>query len=619
MIRKAQREYLELPDPPHALVCIASPGTGKTTIGVETAEHAASQGWRVLYCGPRHDFFLDVLRLAGHPEWWYEWRGRELGDDERGIPATCRHAPSVNAWIAKGYRGIEFCAGVCGWDYVNKACPYYAQKNRREPIIFGQHQHVWGGHPLKFRLLIGDESPFAVFCHEWVIPARYVMPEGLDPTEPIAEILHELQGLAESASRLEGPALLAALGGATRVREAVEELALPASALALAPVVHTPADAERAPYFHLPKLATLLAREAAAAERGREYPHRVVVHDGKLLLLLRRRVAEQLPRRVIWLDATGDRHLYEAILQTPVEMVEPRVRMRGRILQVHDRANGKGALLDGEGNLKGAVNDLKRQVKRIAERYQSIGVITHMAIEDQFAEYPDRGHFYAERGTNRFERVEALVVAGIPQPPLFQIDKAARMLFWERMEPFASTRADDGTPTLPWSSIDKPFAYVGDDGLGRAYPASGFWGDPDLQSVLWQFREAELIQAAHRARPNLRDVDVWLLENLPVDELPPAKLLPARELFGAPRGVDIYRWPDVLALAELHREAGLPLSAADIAEQLCVGVRVARDYLRKLFESQAGVWELDKLVPVGHGGKPTRVLRPRRGNYGPAS
>jgi tetratricopeptide (TPR) repeat protein len=131
------------------------------------------------------------------------------------------------------------------------------------------------------------------------------MPEGLDPTEPIAEVLHELRGLAESGSRLEGPALLAALGGASRLREALEELTLPASVLALAPVVHTPADAEKAPYFHLPKLAVLLAREAAAAEQGREYPHRVVVNDGKLLLLLRRRVAQQLPRHAIWLDATA--------------------------------------------------------------------------------------------------------------------------------------------------------------------------------------------------------------------------------------------------------------------------------------------------------------------------
>ena len=69
MIRTSLADYTALPTPTHALLVLAAPGTGKTTRAVESAETAASQGKRVLYAGPRHDFFADVRQLASHPEW----------------------------------------------------------------------------------------------------------------------------------------------------------------------------------------------------------------------------------------------------------------------------------------------------------------------------------------------------------------------------------------------------------------------------------------------------------------------------------------------------------------------------------------------------------------------
>jgi hypothetical protein len=609
MIAEAQRDYLHLDSPTHALLTLASPGVGKTHAAVKTAEDAAAEGKRVLYCGPRHDFFGDVLKEAERPDWWYEWQPRRVGDEAKGIEETCRYTPAISSWMNKGYGGIDFCRSVCGWDFVNGGCPYHAQKAVRAPIIFGQHQHVWGGHPLKFDVLIGDESPFAAFCHEWVIPARSIYPEGMDPQEPIAEVLYGLQGLAQSGAKLEGPQLLSALGGAAHVREACDELRIPLDAAASAPSIHSADEALGAPYFHLFRTAALLQREATAAEAGRDYPHRIVVANGNLLLLLRRRVNKDMPWHVLWLDATADPHIYEAILGRPIELVAPSVEMRGRIFQVYDRANGKGALLDGKGGEKTALKDLKRQVAKVAEKYQRVGVITHMALEPGFRQdYRDTGHFYAERGTNRFGECDALVVAGLPQPPLFQIDKIARMLFWGRMEPFANA---DGS--LPWSVIDKPFACTADDGQGRAYPASGLWSDPDLKAVLFQFREAELIQAAHRGRPMIRpDVDVWLIENLPVDELPPTQLLSAREVFGAPLGVDIYRWPDVLALADLYWEEGRALTPKDLEEHLGIRRNTAVEYWRILKSDQSDRWTEEKaLRPSGSPGRPRLTLVPR--------
>ena len=51
----------------------------------------------------------------------------------------------------------------------------------------------------------------------------------------------------------------------------------------------------------------------------------------------------------------------------------------------------------------------------------------------------------------------------------------------------------------------------------REYPAGGFWADDDLQALVWQLREAEILQAVHRARPVHRPVPIFLLCNLPLD------------------------------------------------------------------------------------------------------
>jgi hypothetical protein len=594
--------YQKMSNPTFTLLIKASPGTGKTTLGVAAAEMAAVRGGRVLYAGPRHDFFGDVRLLAQHPDWWHEWLPRQVGDEDKGIVETCPYAPSINAWMAKGYPGMTFCSGLCGWDVVNKACVYHRQARTKAPIIFGQHQHVWGGHPLEFKLIVGDESPLGAFCHEWRIPAKHIVPDGMDITQPITEVLHDLADLAERGYSLEGVALMNALGGAARVKAATDTSEIPADALASVPAVHTIRDAEAAPYFHLPQLIPLLRREAVAAESGMDYPPRIIIHNNALLLLLRRRVNEQAPAHMIWLDATANERLYEAILRRPVRLVEPKVRMKGRIYQVYDRANGIGALVDKDKKVKATVKDLKKQASQIARLYERTGLITHMAIIAEFTDFADRGHFYAERGTNRFGDVDALIVAGVPQLPLFNIDKYARMIFHERMRPFASDE---------WSVVDKPYNYMAEDGTGRAYPASGFWGDPDLQAVLWQFREAELIQAAHRARPNLRETDVWLLENLPVDDLPPTRLMAIRDLFDAPVGVNPYEWPNVVALAAMHEEEGIPLTAEDIAEGIGVTIQTARRYLKRVLHAQPERWTIDKLVPTGHGGAPRKALRPR--------
>lgn len=589
-------DYAQLVRPDHMLLVKAVPGVGKTTAAVRLAEELAAQGRRVFYAAPRHDFIHDLRAIAQEPTMIYEWLPRQAGTEHKA--ETCRHTEPINRWMHRGYDGIDFCSRVCGWDYLNHACPYHAQKQRREPVVMGQHQHVTAGHPLEFNFVIGDESPLASFQHQWLIPSRWIMPPNMDWAEPLTELLLEIRRLADDDTRIEGPALLRSLGGAERILEACRMFTLPANAEAYLPALHNAGDAERAPYFHLPKLIPLLTREAEAALRGQDYPHRIVIDNGHLMLLLRREVNEQLPAHVVWLDATGNEHLYRAAFRRPVKVVNPPVRLRGKIIQITDRANGKSSLTQ-DGASTDKAEQLTAQVKHIIHSHglRKPGIVSFqefVSLKD--FEQLQALHFYAARGTNVQQDVDGHIVAGTPQPSLLEMDKLARMLFFERMAPFDRR----------WSVRDLPYRYVDADGKGRAYAASGFWHDEDLQAILWQYREAELIQSVHRSRLATRDVTVWLLSNLPVWELPPSELVQIRDLFNAPPGVDTFRWPDVLRVAHEFCDKQGYVTSADLATALGLDNRTARKYVEQL-TAQCG-WD-NAAVRVGRGRPPKAAQR----------
>jgi len=53
-----------------------------------------------------------------------------------------------------------------------------------------------------------------------------------------------------------------------------------------------------------------------------------------------------------------------------------------------------------------------------------------------------------------------------------------------------------------------------------------------LSAVLEQYRDAEILQSIHRARPLRNKVDVWLLTNVPIAGLP-VQLTSLHALYGA--------------------------------------------------------------------------------------
>lgn len=598
-MNKVVRDYMATPDPDYMLLIPAPPGAGKTWTGVHLAHWVFEKMHRrVLYAGPRHEFFQDVINISPEPERWTEWLPRQQAKDDYGEGETCKHTPAINAWMQRGYKAMDFCERICRWDYIKNDCPYHAQGRKAQPLIFGQHAHVVLGHTLahEFGVVVGDEIPLSSFVWEWDIPTRHIRASDLEYTEPLSEIVRTLQRLAENGSQLHGMDLINVLGGAESVLKSCELANLPFNAIAEAPSIYRPEDAHDKPYFYLPALVFLLQREAEAVRRGIEdYPTRIWLRPSGLTLLLRRYVNERMPKHMIWFDATGTSGIYEAMFKRKVRLFDATPQIKGRIYQVTDRANGKSTLKDKEGNESRRAQEVKAQVDRICEIENATNpaVITYMELTGKL----DRptGHFYGNRGTNQFEKCDVLVVAGTPLPPLYQIEKIAKSLWIERMAPFDSR----------FRAIDRRYNYIDENGDGWAYPTPVF-ADHELNEILWQYREAEIIQSAHRARILTQNKPVYLLTNVPIDELPPTKLLTIRELMGAPEGVNAFKWEQILnQLEQLDREREGGISLKDIQEIADVHENTARKYRDLLMEKYG--WKLTKREPTGRGQPPSVV------------
>lgn len=601
----ALREYMQTPNPAHMLLIPAPPGSGKTWAGVEFAHWVYKTTLhRLLYAGPRRDFFPDVLTTSVRQQQdsaqWYEWLARRT-DAEDKTRHTCEYGEGISEWMALGYEAMDFCAGVCGWAWVNDGCRYHAQKNTPEPLIYGHHQHVTLGHPLakEFACVVGDELPLTAFVHEWTIPARRVQVRGVAYDTDLAALLHSLSRLCDmKPALLHGAALIEALGGAERLLSIVDDnlLALFSVATILPPTIPTGGDISNVSANYLPTMLPILRREAEAARSGEEYPSRLLVDARGLTILTRRNVSEQMPAHIIWFDATGTAPLYEAMFNRRVETLTAQPKPVGRIHQVVDRANGKGSLLvqrdeSGAQSETARAAQLRTQIDAICTQYQRPGVITHLALRDSIQR--ETRHFYGNRGTNEFEECDCLVVAGTPQPPLAQIEKAARCLWPFRMTPFVVTTV----------TVERAYSHVGDDGAGFTYPVAQFL-DADLNVLLEQYREMEIVQAAHRSRLLFRDTDVFLLTNIPIPQLPIARLLTIKELLSAPDATDAFLWQRVQEFVNRQDV----VTAGDLVAEFGIHADTAKRYLA-LFVAQGWQWIEGIRRPGSRGPAPKTIGR----------
>lgn len=596
-LQRAMRDYLRNPDPDHMLLLKPPPGTGKTYAGVEFARWAHEfTGQRVLYSGPRHAFYEDILvesAKQGQPDGiWYEWLPRQDKPDDIDRH-TCHLAPQIAEWQNRGYDSLTFCSRICGWDFVNKGCPYHAQKRRPEPLIYGQHMHVTLGHPLasQFGVVIGDEDPSQAFLRTWKIPTEFIIPDGLDQNSLLFSVLRDIMILSRTGMLLFGAVLYNQLGP-ERVIEACNEFKISEQAKILAPELNTANDVDKAPFAHLAETVRIMYVEAMGVAARAQITSRFFVTPQGISLDLRGHFVDTLPKHVIWFDGTGSVEKYEALFERKVEAIAVQLPMQGQIFQVTDSSWPKTSMLSGDGAPTAAAHEVLRMIERlIAQRgydRNRVAVITFMSLEEFFRERGFRtAHYFGQRGTNHFVDVQALFVVGTPMPPLGNIEQIARKI-WDRQY-----RAFNQV----WTTVPVAYNYVTPSMQGVAVQISQF-ADERLNIVLRDVRESEIVQAAHRARPIFRRTDVWIFSNIPLADLPPTKLVTVQAICDAPDGVSPKAWLDFIeAVEEVAEESGSgQITALSLLDRAGIPERrTLYRYMDLLAERHPDLWQV---VPV---------------------
>jgi hypothetical protein len=270
---------------------------------------------------------------------------------------------------------------------------------------------------------------------------------------------------------------------------------------------------------------------------------------------------------------------------------------------------GRGRVLSAQGG------QLLEQCKVIAEDYTGrVGIVTFKdAVKEFEAEFGAGNvvHFGALRGTNLLQDVQCLIVAGVFCPPLTAIQDDAAMLYPDRMEPFHQID-EDGKRREPWRPALVQYRLA--DGTNYHRQHSGFWDDPELSAILEQVRRSELIQAIHRARPNVRECDVWVLTSVPTDEvldaiyqdLSDSPLAPVKVRGGG--GISWKHWIKVKSWLEGMWELGAWIDAEGLAQVagVQVGTVQSQQWLHAIAQHDPDRWLLESREQEGRG-------RPRLG------
>ena len=624
-INKARINYQEDRDkrPPVLLVKVP-PGVGKSHMATEMVQDMAMDGARVLYTAGRHRSFLDIMTFPHfNPELWYEWLPihQSSGPDDP-LQTTCRYTEAMLQWLARGYPSMTLCHQLCTYDRWVTECPYRQQAFVKKSLIFAMHQHlVYGLSVSGFHMAVVDEMPLQAFIRERRIPAPNIH---VPASGPLNELLGHLASLTLGKKPLRGPELLAEIGPV--LGDAFAQIEIDDNALPVIPHVYTPEDVAATPYFYIFDMLRLLSPEYDAWRNGwTDWVSRVAVSREGLMLYDRANTWKELPGKVMALDATGQVEIYRRIFGREVEELAPEVERMGKIYQIVGRLYGVSDVVEREAGEEPRLSKTGREMlevsKHLARRYAGrVGVVTFKSAVKEFAAVFGDGnvyHFGALRGTNALQDVDCLIVAGGYAPPGADVLNTAAALNQDRIKPFVA-QAEDGTLKAPWRAQWREYrlseSCIRPNGTPRGNTAwrqvTGYWDDPDLTEILDQSRKAEIVQAIHRARPNLRKCDVWLLTSIPTDEVldgiwedPPI----------GPEGMSWKMWLKLEPWLEEQHAAGSIITNAIIAEAMGVTLNwVTREkWLEAIVEYLPAQWDMAAVPSGASGGRPSKSLEAR--------
>lgn len=627
-LRETLHRYMLGKDSPdYALLVKGSAGLGKTHQGVNVAQEAAAMGLRVLWASARHDSFMDLRGVDGFDgSLWYNWLPIHKDTTEEGtdpIGTTCRYAPEQHTWSARGYRTFDLCNQLCIADGHIADCRYRCQRNQKQPIVFARHNHLYTGLSVaNFDIVIVDEWPAQAFINKSLIPTQHIMVPKAEGA--VHHFMAMLESIAESKPErpIKGKELFDIIGPyLERVYAELNIHGKDAPLLSIVPKIMHPGEVAHIPYFYIFDFLILAMQEFRAWQAGwDDWATRIHVWGDGLHMLSGHQPWDELPSRLIAFDATGTAEFYEPLFKRKFETYKQSIETVGTIKQVTGRQNGIGALIEipdkykasGELAEQGILTDTGREeiekAAWIAGQYEpgTVAIITHKSMKSHAAEIVGWDfvmHFRGNRGSNDFEKVQSLIILGNPEVPPSAITDMASVLYPARIEKWG---VDSAAYEMTQFDITRAFY----DEIGGLIPFRRVfqYQDEKLKIIHEQFREMELHQTLHRARPNVSECDIWILNSTPCGEA----------LDGIydrlPIGPDGIQWVDWFKIEKMLDEKlsnGEPVSVADIARVTGRSETYIRNkkWLQTICEAKADEWVLDSMKPKNSGrGRGTKVL-----------
>jgi hypothetical protein len=299
------------------------------------------------------------------------------------------------------------------------------------------------------------------------------------------------------------------------------------------------------PLNFLPDLATVLYDELQKYKQGKDYNSQLALTETSLKRkVLRMNLRKHLAIsncRLILLDAFGDAELLSKLTNRNLQAWTIPMAMDAEVIQIVDGYYGITTMWKKRANKEGGGIPKKTLEKRLIPAAKNIAsqdpegtvIITWKLIRQYIEKLQAEGkfdrrivvdHFGNVRGSGEYEHKRQVIIIGAPSIQVEDLLQIANCIWHDDPEPLDDTMIKDGN----W----RPYRYREEEtGNGYAVEVREF-KDKRLNLLLKTYREYEIAQAAHRIRPLLYpgEKKIWLLTNLPIDELPPTKVTDLNEI-----------------------------------------------------------------------------------------
>lgn len=551
---------------PSLLLVQVEAGVGKSHAGVNFLQaKAGEEGVRGLWLGQAHRMFESLSIYPDfNPEQWLHWQSIN--------EHTCLYNPAMQQWTDKGYPSIRLCVSLChASGHMANGCVFRRQVHSPKPIVFGMHQHLIFGLPRDdFQIAIIDENPLQVFIQERIIPPHGILSDGygIASVKGLYETLHRL---TQTGKCYRAKALLDEI--AVDLGRVYRDIKNVAKMKVILPTVYQSSDVDRAPYWFLKDLLLLLIRELKCYDDGWEdWNSRVQVDSRGLHLHSRSDEWGGLPDKLIVFDATGEAEIYHQLFPNRlIEVYNPQIKRKGEVIGIVGKHNGKGTLLDKDGEPSYNWEQIALQCEEMAKEggYKRAGVVCLMNGREPFERIFGKEnvlHFYNQRGTNQLESCDIIFVVGTPSPDSETIVRMATALDRDRMVIF--NHHQDFIRSERFYNLTTKGAIA----LGHAgeMPSRllGDYSDPLMKALLHQLREKEIWQAVHRIRlvNNAAKVVIFspaIDEKLELDaihNIPPL----------APEGIGLDNWLKIKRWLPTEAREGRAVGRQELAKAIGV-------------------------------------------------